>query len=102
MRARAATLIFQCGRCVLSRLLLCNPLNARTAVSLERPRYFSPLSPQMREYVHVIFLGQRLSQDAGNIGSRVLHTVPGRPSPIEKCLDRVTVSNWGNVSLGSG
>jgi len=68
MRARAATLIFQRGRCVLSRLLLCNPLNARTAVSLERPRYFSPLSPQLREYVHVIFLGQRLSQDPGNIG----------------------------------
>ena len=68
MRARAATLIFQRGRCVLSRLLLCNPLNARTAVSLERPRYFSPLSPQLREYVHVIFLGQRLSQDAGNTG----------------------------------
>ena len=68
MRARAATLIFQRGRCVLSRLLLCNPLNARTAVSLERPRYFSPLSPQLREYVHVIFLGQRLQQDPGNTG----------------------------------
>jgi hypothetical protein len=27
-----------------------------------------PTHPQLRDYVHVIFLGQRLQQDAGNTG----------------------------------